>query len=136
MLATMKNVSIDNHNEDLVAFAQTINFEELFNQIKAHTKVECEFHHPEITTTRGNVHIGFMSHDIADQTGAFAAILERCCLASFSNGVFKEKETGELCYWVQVSIRYDHKGGGSNGMEVFSAWYSEAKGWTFRGLDK
>ena len=132
MLATMKNVTIDNHNEDLVNFAQTIDFSELFNHVKAYMKVECDFHQPEITTTRGNVHISFMSHDIASQTGAFAAILERCYLSSFSNKVFKDKETGEIGYWVTVSIQYEHAGGGSNGMEVVMAWYSESKGWVFK----
>ncbi|MCL2235453.1 MAG: hypothetical protein FWB98_03300 [Defluviitaleaceae bacterium] len=132
MMATMKNVTIDENNEALVAFAQTIDFAELFNHTKAHTKVECEFHQPEITTTRGNVHIGFMSHDIAAQTGAFAAILERCYLGSFSNYVFKDKETGELGYWVTVNIRYEHKDGGSNGMDVVTGWYKESTGWIFK----
>ena len=132
MLAIMKRVEINEHNEELVNFAQTINFEELFNHAKAYAKVNCEFHQPEISTTRGDVHISFMSHDIASQTGAFAAILERCSLSSFSNKVYADKETGEIGYWVQVSIQYEHKGGGSNGMEVLTAWYKDSTGWTFR----
>ena len=134
MLATMKKVTIDEHNEDLVAFAQTIDFSELFNHAKTYAKVECEFHQPEVSTIRGDVHIRFMSHDIANQTGAFAAILERCYLGSFSNKVYKDKETGELKFWTQVNISYDHKNGGSNGMEVFTAWYSASEGWIFRNL--
>ena len=132
MLANMKNVTMDENNEEMVTFAQTIDFTNLFNHVKALTKVECEFHQPEITTNRGSVYISFMSHDIASQTGAFAAILERCSLSSFSNRVFCDKETNELGYWVQVSIQYDHKGGGSNGMEVVTAWYNASTGWVFK----
>jgi len=132
MNATMKKVTVDNHNEDLIAFAQTIDFTQLFEHTKEFAKVDCTFHQPEITTIRGNVHIGFMSTDITEQTGAFAAILERCYLASFSNRVHTNTETGELGYWVQVSIQYEHKGGGTNGMEVTTARYTENGGWTFR----
>ena len=132
MLAIIKNVTIDNNNEELVNFAQTIDFTELFNHTKEAMKVECNFYQPEITTTRGDVYIRFMSDDITSQTGAFAGILENCCISSFSNGVYKDKETGEPSYWVQVNIQYSHKSGGSNGMEVLTGWYTDAKGWTFR----
>ena len=136
MMANMKNVTIDENNEKLVNFAQTINFDELFKYTQAYMKVDCEFHQPEITTSRGTVHIRFMSHDIASQTGAFAAILERCYLSSFSNYVFRDKETGEIGYWVTVSIQYEHTGGGSNGMDVMTAWYKESTGWTFKNAGK
>lgn len=132
MIAIMKRVTVDNHNEDLVAFAQTIDFTQLFEHTKEFAKVDCTFYQPEIITIRGNVHISFMSADIADQTGAFAAILKSCNLSSFSNSVFKDKETGELGYWVQVHMQYEHKGGGSNGMEVTTARYTKKSGWTFR----
>ena len=132
MLATMKNVTIDNNNEELVTFSQTIDFSELFQHVKNLVKVECSFYQPEITTNRGDVYIRFMSDDIASQTGAFASILENANISSFSNGVYKDKETGEPGYWVQVNIQYQHKGGGSNGMEVVTAWYTDGKGWVFK----
>ena len=131
MKAAIKNVTINN-NDDLVTFAQTIDFNELFDYLKAHTKVTCTFEQPEITTRHGEVYIRFTSDNIASQTGAFAAILEKCFLHSFSNKVFRDKDTGELAYWVTVHFDYTHKGGGSNGMEVTTAWYSESKGWVFR----
>ena len=136
VLATMKNVTIDEHNEELVNFAQTINFAELFKHTKAYMKVDCEFHQPEISTTRGTVHIRFESHDITSQTGAFAAILERCYLSSFSNYFYRDKETGEIGYWVTVSIQYEHAGGGSNGMDILTAWYKKSTGWTFKNAGK
>ncbi len=129
----MKNVTIDSDTTgDYVAFAQNIDFTELFDHIKAFTKADCAFHQPEITTSRGEVHINFISDDIAAQTGPFAAILERCSLHSFSNGVYTDKETHEPAYWVSVSIQYEHKDGGSNGMNICRASYTELGGWVFR----
>jgi hypothetical protein len=136
MLATMKNVTMDEKNEEMVLFAQTINFAELFNHIKGYMNVDCDFHQPEITTSQGTVHIRFMSHDIASQTGAFATILERAYLSSFNNYVYTDKETGEPSYWVTVSIQYEHKNGGSNGMDVATAWYKASTGWVFRNAGK
>jgi hypothetical protein len=130
MYPTMKNVTMDNNNEELVNFAKTIDFTELFDHIKTFAGVDCKFYQPEITTKRGDVYISLMSDDIAAQTGAFAAILRSCYLSSFSNRVIKDQETNELFYWVIVSIQYDQKGGGSNGMNVVSAWYKNGE-WTF-----
>ena len=127
-----KITTVDNNNQDLVAFAQTIDFTELFQQLRDYLKVDCGFEQPEIRVARGEVYIGFTSDDIASQTGAFGAILEKCYLSSFSNRVYKNKETGELGYWVSVNIQYQHKDGGSNGMEVLRGWYSASKGWIIK----
>jgi hypothetical protein len=132
MTATIKNVTVDNNNDDLVTFAQEIDFTELFDHIKAFAKVNCAFYRPEITTARGSVYISILSDNFASQTGPFAAILERCCFRSFNNGVYRDKETGEPGYWVSVNIRYEHKDGGENGMDVTRAWYSASKGWIFQ----
>ena len=130
MFAAMKNVSVDNRNEKLVAFAQTVDFTELFNHVRGFIGITCSFYQPEITTSRGDVYISFMSDDITAQTGVFAVILKRCNIQSSNNGVYKDRETNELGYWVGVNIRYEHKDGGSNGMEVLRVWYKNGV-WIF-----
>jgi hypothetical protein len=125
-----KNVTIDSANEELVAFARTIDFTELFEHIRTFAGITCAFRQPEISTSRGYVNISFMSDNITSQTGALGAILEYCYIHSFSNGVFKDKQTDQLTYWVSVSIRYQHKDGGSNGMEMVRAWYCGGR-WEF-----
>ena len=130
MLPVMKKVAIDSRNEELAAFARTVDFAELFNRVRGFAGISCTFSQPEITTCRGEVHISFMSDDIAKQAGAFACILERCRIQSSNNGVFKHAETGELEYWVGVDIRYEHKDGGHNGMEVLRAWHKNGA-WAF-----
>lgn len=133
MKAIMKKVEITESNEALVNFAQTIDFAELFDHIKGFVKIDCGFQQPEINTGRtGEVYITFQSEDITHQTGTFSFILKECVLGAFSNSVYREKETGELGYWVSVSLQYQHKDGGSNGMDVCRAWYTDSKGWIFK----
>jgi len=129
----MKRVTLDQHNEDRIAFARTINFTGLFEHIKTFANITCDFHQPEITTSRDGVHITFMSDDVSNQTGPFATILRLCYICSFSNYVVKDEESGELRYWVDVNISYEHKDGGSNGMNLLRTQYTDALGWIFRG---
>ena len=131
MKAIIKNEVADNHNEEIINFAQTIDFLELFEYVKGLTKTDCCFSQPEITTNRGDVYITFMSDDITHQTGAFSAILKHCYFQTFNNRAYKDKESDEFCYWAKISIRYKHKDGGSNGMDITDARYTENKGWEF-----
>ena len=121
MKAKRHMVEISDKNEELVTFAETIDFTELFDYIKAFVDVDCRFYQPEITTKRDRVCISFMSDNITAQTGLFAAILKFCYLHSVSNGVFKDEGSGEFIYWVHVHVRYEHRDGGSNGMNVLRA---------------
>lgn len=131
MKAIMESTPIDNCDNDLVTFAQTIDFAELFDHAKAFTAVDCTFNQPEITTSRGYIYINFTSDNIVAQTGAFAAILKNCYFNSFGNGVSRNRDTGEAGYFVSLHITYEHKDGGANGMEVVRASYTERMGWTF-----
>jgi len=131
MKAIIKNATVNDKNEELINFAQSIDFTELFDHIRVFAGIECDFEQPEISTNRYGVSIDFASGDIVSQTGAFAAILEKCNIHSFSNKVLHSVKTGEIQYWVYVSIGYSHKDGGSNGMNVCRAWYKDSTGWTF-----
>ena len=133
MTPELKNVILDNDNEELLTFAKDIDFSELFDHVRALAHVDCGFYKPEITTKRGNVYIAFMSDDITTQAGLFAAILRCCYICSFSNGVYKDAGTGELGYWVSVSVRYNHKSGGENGMELTTARYHKGR-WEFQDV--
>ena len=132
MKPTMNNITITETNEAFVNFAQTIDFTELFEHIVNFTRTSCTFDEPEITTNKhGEVYIRFQSENIVSVTGPFAAILKECYFHSFSNGVCRDRDTNEIKYWVSVSIGYAHKDGGSNGMEVCHAWYTDNEGWIF-----
>ena len=126
-----ESTGIGPHNERFVAYAQTVDFTELFEHLQEFTKVKCTFYQPEITVSyNGSVHVNFSSENIAPQSGPFSVILENCCFASFSNYVVEDKETGELWYWVSANLQYRHVDGGSNGMEVCEAHYRDGA-WRF-----
>ena len=127
------NVTATENNQEHITFAQTIDFEPLFDHIRAFAKVDCDFGTPEIWTDRvGEVHISYESEELSNQTGPFAAILKECRIGSFSSNVFSKKETGEPGYFGSASLQYQHKDGGSNGMEVIRCSYSDSDGWIFR----
>lgn len=126
------SVAQTEHNEKGLCFAKTVPFNKLFEHIRALTKADCEFSIPEIYTDRyGSVHVSFESNDITDQTGPFAAILKNCYLCVFGCGVSPNEKTGELQLWIRIDIRYEHKHGGSNGMDVTSGQYTASTGWEF-----
>jgi hypothetical protein len=134
--ATLQNVTINERNEALAKFAQDIDFTELCEHAANHANVKCDFEQPVITANRhGELYINITSEDSRTQTGAFAAILESCRISSFSTGFYIDKENGEPRCWVQLSLRYTHKDGGSNGMTLLDAWYSENDGWTFEDVN-
>jgi hypothetical protein len=135
MKATLQNVTINERNKDLIDFALNIDFSELCEHAAALAKVECNFQAPEIVQNRsGELFVDLTSDDITAQTGAFAAILKSCYIRQFSTGIFRDKTTGEPRCWVQLSMSYQHKNGGSNGMNLLDAWYNDREGWAFRDV--
>ena len=126
MKATMNdNVKITEYNKDLIEFAQTIDFTDLFDRVREIADVKCQFQTPKITTNyEGSVFIQFESDNIADQCGPFGKILESCQIENFSGYVTRDRDTGEIYYWLTVSLRYRHIGGGSNGMDLCRAQYN------------
>jgi hypothetical protein len=136
MNATLQNVEITERNSALAAFAQRIDFSELFEHAAALANVDCSFEQPRITANRsGELFVRVESGDITAQTGAFAAILKSCVICNFGGGIVNDRETGEPKCWLPLSMSYTHKDGGSNGMSLLTAWYSESGGWTFRDVE-
>ena len=131
--ATIRNnVTVKESNQERIAFAQTIDFQPLFDHTCSFSKVNCEFSTPIIEVNRaGDVYISFKSEDIASQTGPFAAILKECRFENFGCRVSENEETGVFRFHGSVTIQYEHINGGFNGMDVIYAVYSENDGWAF-----
>jgi hypothetical protein len=123
MKPLMKKVKAEYANDELVAFAKTIDFTELFDHINAFTGISCGFKQPVVQANYCGVYINFMSWDIGGQTGPFAVLLKRCYFHSFNNSVYKDRETGEPGYMAGVRIHCQHKDGSSNGLDVLRARY-------------
>jgi len=125
-----KDVTINDYNKRAVAFAENLDFTELFEYVQKFLGVECTFLQPKIYSKRRQVSIAFKSGDITTQTGLLSAVLNRCHIYSFTGGVDADKKTGELQYWVLVNIRYEHKSGSKNSLGVLRAWYCNGE-WGF-----
>jgi hypothetical protein len=121
--------------EQKIEFANGIDFSGLFHHVEMLAGQELTFGKPEVKEKSDRVYIEFQSNNIASSCGVFGRILEYCVIGNFSNSVSEDEKTGELYYWVQVSVSYQHRGGGSNGMELLTAWYKNGE-WSFRDVAK
>jgi len=120
--------------EQKIEFANSIDFSGLFSHAEGLAGFELTFEKPEVRERYENVTISFKSNDISPTCGIFSRILEYCVIEKFNSEVFEDKETGELKYWATVYVSYQHHEGGSNGMQLFTAWYSNGE-WTFRDVE-
>jgi len=117
-----------------IEFGKGIDFSGLFRHAELFSGMALTFSKPEVREGRGGgVHIEFQSNNIAASCGIFGKILEYCVIEPFSNSVFEDEETGELRYWASIHITYQHHAGGSNGMDLFSARYSNGV-WEFEDV--
>jgi hypothetical protein len=129
------NVTVTDDNKDLVAFAQTIDFEPLFAHVRTFLYgASIEFNTPELKEDRdGILRVVISSQSVLLHAGIFAAILEKCEICQFGSKVYTDKD-GTNRLWVDIHVDYEHKGGGMNGMAIASARYTEAKGWDIRNV--
>ena len=137
MNAMVKNATLSEENVPLALFTQSIDFSGLYDHINSFAGINCKFQQPGITSERsGRLYIDIQSDDIKYQTGPFGKILKNCRIQSGSSEIFRDKDTGDPKLWVVIMIRYEHKDGGSNGMKVCHAWYTDSKGWIFKDTGK
>jgi hypothetical protein len=118
--------------EEKIEFANQIDFSGLFHHAEMLAGQKLTFGKPEVSERGNTIRVQFESNNIK-LSGVFGHILDTCVIGNFSNSVSEDKETGELYYWVQVSVSYHHRKGGSNGMELFTAWYRNGE-WEFRDI--
>jgi hypothetical protein len=132
MIHAILQNEINKENEGLVRFAEAIDFEPLFDRIRLGAGVQCEFDQPEIKIWHGqDVYIDFKSENIVEKiSGPFGKILSECYLESCSNCVVLDERTNTNRYWASVHVSYEHKDGGSNGMELLRAEYRDGE-WIF-----
>ena len=66
--------------------------------------------------------------DLTASTGIFASVLAECRVGTFSQQI-DWTETDGFKIWFQLSLRYKHFNGGSNGMNIASFWFENDE-WT------
>lgn len=117
-------------NEALTEFSKTIPDDEMYDIAKQVSGIDnLQFTKELVNDRYGEPYIKYSSNDIKDSTGPFSAALKNARLEQFNSNLYIDSKTGELTYWGSLDIRYEHKGGGSNGMKLLDYKYTPSKGW-------
>ena len=117
--------------EALTEFNKTIPYNEMFDVAKEISgSKNITFGEPKLVKGRdsGSLYTTYQSNDIKADTGVFSSVLKGARLENF-NSSLSISEDGELSYWGTMSLRYQHNGGGTNGMEIMEYTYKDKTGW-------
>lgn len=72
------------------------------------------------------------NEELVDKSGIFTNVFKSVKVAAFSTSTVEEVNKDNE-YWCTISLRWEHKDGGSNGASLGSARYSlEKKTWEFK----
>lgn len=109
---------------------RTIDYNPLFNHIREtlnlpSTVVLGMDVHPEQTKPE------FISPNIVDYCGAFAAVCKWVEVSRFGFSIRYDTDTNQPMMWFGVQLRYESKLGGTNGLTILNAYYTNEDGWTF-----
>lgn len=123
--------AMDAKVEALTEFNKTIPYDEMFNTAKEISgSKNITFDEPKLVKGRdsGSLYTTYQSNDIKADTGVFSSVLKGAKLENF-NSSLSISEDGELSYWGSMEIRYQHNGGGTNGIEIMQYTYKSKTGW-------
>lgn len=113
----------------LTEFNKTVPYDEMFDSAKVISgSKNAKFKQPELINRDGKVYTKFETEDIKADTGVFGSVLKGAKLQSFNSELYID-ENGEPTYWGSLSLRYQHNGGGTNGMELMNYRYNGKTGW-------
>lgn len=114
----------------LTEFNKTIPYDEMFNAAKEISgSKNIVFEEPKLVKgSSGSLYTTYRSNDIKQDTGVFSSVLKGARLENFNSNL-SISEDGELSYWGTMSLRYQHNGGGTNGMEIMQYTYKDKTGW-------
>lgn len=120
--------------EDKKAFAESIDFNPLFDHLNDLVGKKINFtKNMEEDKYNASYSFNIKSEDITDTCGIFSRVLKSCIISSSTNGVAVNEDRTSLRYFARISLSYQHADGGSNGMELTSAFYEDGN-WKFRDV--
>lgn len=120
-------------NEDKKQFAEAIDTTGLTNKIKEFTginNIEIKY---DIKPDKYNdsYYLAFESNDIKDSCGVFGKVMKYCVVDNFSSSITTNRDKTALRAWCSVHLSYQHKDGGMNGVELFTAFW-DGSNWEFK----
>ena len=115
----------------LTEFNKTIPYDEMFDVAKKISgSKNVQFEEPKLVNRDGRtLYTKYQSNDIKADTGVFSSVLKSARLENFNSELYIDQQTGEPTYWGSLDLRYQHNGGGSNGMELMRYKYNSKTGW-------
>lgn len=81
---------------------------------------------PQLTGQIRGCRLEVESEDLSKAAGVMSSCFKSLKLKTFNSEIAGEE------FWMTISWQYNLALGGSNGIDVLIAWYSDEKGWTFR----
>lgn len=82
----------------------------------------------ELSGRHQELRISFESNELKNQCGVMYSMFRSNKIKNFSNSW----SDAENCFWIIVNFSYQHVDGGSNGMEICTAYYfPDTKNWEF-----
>lgn len=121
---------VEDTNNELQEFAESVPMEELFDHIKELTGLhDLSFGVSREPDRRGRPRIQFDSQDLSDRVGFLKLLFKHLSIGSFGGEI--RTRSGIPYYWVSVAFSYTHPSGGMNGYNFCDALYEDGQ-WTFR----
>lgn len=115
----------------LTEFNKTIPYDEMFDVAKKISgSKNAQFEEPTLVNRDGtSLYTQYRSNDIKADTGIFSSVLKSARLENFNSELYIDRQTGEPTYWGSLDLRYQHNGGGTNGMQLMQYKYNSKTGW-------
>lgn len=119
------------------AMLNKMNFEPLFDYISTVTGISREELQMKAEYTkrndRGRIRIN--SSNLSHKAGCFstADLYERLEVSTFNSEFAYDKDEDIYYYWMTIHFAWEYNHGGSNGCELFTAWYYfKNREWKFK----
>lgn len=125
-------LNCDSNRDELIAWAQTIPLDELWDEIRRITGIaDLEFKHR--LPTAGPVRIFFESQDLEDRVGFLKHMFATCRIENLSSEVVVREKDGApvKIWWGTVCFNYTNHQGSHHSTTFMGFRYMEGEGWTF-----
>lgn len=119
---------------EVLEFAKKIDFDDLSNLVSKHVNAgsSIKLVPGEIRKGYSGYYIPAESEDVRDKCGIMSEVFDSVVIDLFNSSITTDKNTGELYFWCTPHFSYHLKEGGSNGVEICTAIFTERNGWVIR----
>lgn len=118
---------------EVLEFADKIDFDVLSNILcdKLGT-LSISLTPEEVKKSYNGYTIKASSRELKDKCGIMSEVFDTVKIDLFNSVITTDKNTGELFFWCTPHFSYHIKGGGSNGIKICTAIFTEKDEWSIR----